>query len=186
MNICVFCSSSSAVDGRYVEAAKEMGALIARGGHRLVYGGGGFGLMGAMAEAAHENGGSVVGIIPRFMAQRMKSDVDELIIAEDMRTRKAKMDSLSDAFIALPGGFGTLEEILEIITLCQLNVISKPVAFVDTAGFYDSLQAVFEQLYKEKFAKPAYRGLYRFAADPREALSYVEGWTQGEKVQKWF
>lgn len=186
MNICVFCSSSSAVDGRYVEAAEEMGALIVRGGHKLVYGGGSYGLMGTMAHSAHENGGSVIGIIPRFMAERMKTDVDELIITEDMRVRKAKMDSLSDAFIALPGGFGTLEEILEIITLSQLGVISKPVAFVNTAGFYDSLEVVFEQLYKEKFAKPAYRALYRFVADPREALSYVEGWTPGEKVQKWF
>jgi uncharacterized protein (TIGR00730 family) len=185
MNICVFCSSSSAVDVRYVEAAGEMGALIARGGHRLIYGGGGFGLMGALAEAARENGGAVTGVIPKFMAQRMKSDVNELIVTEDMRERKARMDSLSEAFVALPGGFGTLEEILEIITLCQLNVISKPVALVNTSGFYDSLQAVFEQLYREKFAKPVYRDRYLFAADPRSALAYVEGWTPGEKVQKW-
>jgi uncharacterized protein (TIGR00730 family) len=185
MKICVFCSSSEAVDGLYVRDARELGRLIATGGHSLIYGGGGYGLMGAVARAVRANGGEVTGVIPAFMAERKLAEADRIIVTRDMRERKARMEELSDAFIALPGGFGTLEEILEIITLCQLGAVIKPVAFVNTAGFYDPLLAVFEKLYTESFAKPAFRVLYSVAAGPREALSDILTWTPGERVSKW-
>ncbi len=186
MNICVFCSSSSAVADGYVAAASDLGARIAREGHSLIYGGGRFGLMGAVSRAARENGAAVTGVIPRFIAERTDSDVDRLVVTADLRERKAKMEELSDAFISLPGGFGTLEEVLEIITLGQLGLLSKPVAFVNTEGFYDPLVNVFERLYAEKFAKPVFRALYAVVSTPRQAVEYVVQWKPGLKVSKWF
>ncbi len=186
VNICVFCSSSDAVGAEYFAAAVELGELIARGRHGLVFGGGAFGLMGTVARAVRENGGAVTGIIPRFMAERTRTEADTLVVTEDLRERKAKMEALSDAFIALPGGFGTLEEILEIITLKQLGVLAKPAAFVSTLGFYRPLVAVFETLYAERFAKAAFRGIYKVVDTPREALDYVTSWKPGVVPGKWF
>ncbi len=186
MRICVFCSSSDAVGERYVSAASELGRLIARGGHHLVFGGGSFGLMGAVSLAARQAGAAVTGVIPRFIAERVRSGVDTLIVTETMRERKARMEELSDAFIALPGGFGTLEEILEVVTNVQLGLISKPVAFVNTAGFYDPLVRVFETLYLERFSKPSFRATYAVAPDPGAAMRYVEEWKPHDLESKWF
>jgi uncharacterized protein (TIGR00730 family) len=186
MNICVYCSSSEAVRGEYREAAAELGALIARGGHGLVFGGGAVGLMGAVARTARENGGTVTGVIPRFMVQRTRTEADRLVVTEDLRERKARMEALADAFIALPGGFGTLEETLEIMTLKQLGMLAKPIAFVNTLGFYTPLVAVFERLYEQRFAKAAFRDIYRIADTPRDALAYVTAWKPGVLPAKWF
>ncbi len=186
VNICVFCSSSDAVGADYSAAARELGELIARGGHALVFGGGAFGLMGTVARTVRANGGSVTGVIPRFMAERTRTEADSLVVTQDLRERKAKMEALSDAFIALPGGFGTLEEILEVITLRQLGVLVKPAAFVSTRGFYEPLVAVFEHLYAERFAKDAFRGIYKVADTPREAVDYVTSWKPGVLPGKWF
>jgi uncharacterized protein (TIGR00730 family) len=185
MRICVFCSSSESVDGVYTEEAQELGLLIAAGGHSLVYGGGGYGLMGAIARAVRTNGGDVTGIIPEFMVERKYDGASRTIVTRDMRERKARMQEMSDAFIALPGGFGTLEEILEIITLSQLGIVRKPIVLMNTSDFWSGLQSVFDRLYAEKFAKAAYRSLYHIAAGPSETMSYILDWKPGEQVKKW-
>jgi cytokinin riboside 5'-monophosphate phosphoribohydrolase len=186
VRICVFCSSSDAAGEHYKAAAAEMGALIARGGHELVFGGGVLGLMGAVARAARENGAPVTGIIPRFMAEKIHTVADTVIVTGDMRERKARMEQAADAFIALPGGFGTLEEILEVLTLKQLGLLMKPAAFVNTGGFFDPLALLFESLYRDHLAKPAFRALYQMAGTPGEALDYVTSWSPAEQPRKWF
>jgi uncharacterized protein (TIGR00730 family) len=120
------------------------------------------------------------------MVQRTRTEADRLVVTEDLRERKARMEALADAFIALPGGFGTLEEMLEIITLKQLGVVAKPAAFVNTLGFYLPLVAVFERLYEQRFAKPAFRDIYKVADTPRDALDYVTAWKPGAVPGKWF
>lgn len=186
MRVCVFCSSSDAVAPEYVSAASELGRLLARGGHSLVYGGGGFGLMGAVSRAAREAGAAVTGVIPSFMTAKVRSELDDLVVTDTMRDRKARMEALSDAFISLPGGFGTLEEMLEIITYKQLGLLAKPAAFVNTCGFFDPLVRVFETLYSQRFSKPSFRATYAVAPGPAEALEYIEGWKPAAVESKWF
>ncbi len=159
-SICVFCSSSDALDAVYFDAAAALGAEIARRGCTLVYGGGKWGLMGAVARAVHTAEGRVVGVIPESLMAQAYADADELIHTPDMRARKAAMEARADAFIGLPGGFGTLEELLEIITLKQLGFHTKPIVLLNVAGFYDSLLAMFEQMYRHRFANPAFNQLY--------------------------
>jgi|SRR5689334_12448398 uncharacterized protein (TIGR00730 family) len=186
-NICVFSSSSDAVDPAFFALAQELGAEMARRGHRLVYGGTNIGLMGAVAKAAQQHGGKVVGVIPNFIASRgfAFDSADELIVTNDMRQRKATMEARADAFVALPGGFGTLEEALEIITLKQLQQHVKPVVFLNRAGYYDPLVAVFEHMYEHRFAKPDYRHMYTFADTVGAALDYVENYQPTALPSKW-
>jgi cytokinin riboside 5'-monophosphate phosphoribohydrolase len=186
MRICVYCSSSGAVAPHYVSAASELGTLIAHGGHSLVFGGGDVGLMGAVSRAARRAGAHVTGVIPRFMTSKVDCHADTVVVTETMRERKARMEELSDAFIALPGGFGTLEEILEIVTNIQLGLLAKPAAFVSISGFYDPLVAVFETLYREKFTKPSFRSTYAVVPDPASALKYVGEWKPAAVESKWF
>jgi hypothetical protein len=145
------------------------------------------GLMGALAKAAQQHGGKVIGVIPNFIASRglAYQPADELIITNDMRQRKATMEARSDAFLALPGGFGTLEEMLEIITLKQLQQHVKPVVFLNRAGYYDPLAAVFEHMYKHRFAKPDYRHMYAFADSVAVALDYLENYQPAPLPGKW-
>jgi uncharacterized protein (TIGR00730 family) len=186
MRVCVFSSSSDAVAGGYISAARELGGLIARGGHSLVFGGGAVGLMGAVSRAARGAGAPVTGVIPRFMTSKVEVEADTVVVTETMRERKARMEELSDAFIALPGGFGTLEETLEVITNIQLGLLSKPVAFVNTNGFFDPLVKVFETLYAEHFSKPSFRSTYSVAKDPAAALAHIEAWKPLAVESKWF
>jgi uncharacterized protein (TIGR00730 family) len=171
-----------------MELAEAFGALLARRGMGLVYGGGRVGLMGALARAVHAHGGKVVGVIPDFLRAREVAyeEADELIVTRDLRERKAIMESRSDAFVALPGGLGTLEEVLEILTLKQLSTHSKPVVFVNARGFFDPLLALFEQLYREQFTKPEYRSHYHVAAAAHEALDHIERYEPPAPVDKWF
>jgi hypothetical protein len=188
MNICVFCSSSDAVDGVYLSAAAEMGALIGRGGHTLVYGGGRVGLMGAAAQAAKENGARVIGIIPEFMNRPGVPNLDchELHYTKDMRERKARMMEMSEAFVALPGGFGTLEEMSEVMTQKQFDLLKGPLVAVNTQGFYDHLAAFFDRFYENRFAKAAFRATCPFVASPAEAMAYISGYTPPAPTSKWF
>ena len=188
MRVCVYCSSSDAVPQVYVRAARKLGELIGTRGHSLVFGGGAVGLMGVLAEGAHRSGARVTGVMPRAFEGRGISSphVEEMIVTADMRERKAAMAERADAFIALPGGFGTLEELLESITLKQLGYHSKAVALLDTGGFYSPLLEQFERLYALSFAKAAYRRLYHVAADPEGALEYVESYRPSPLVSKWF
>lgn len=182
--ICVFCSSSDALDAVYFDAAAALGVSIARRGYTLVYGGGKWGLMGAVARAAHAAGGRVVGIVPESLVAQVYTAADELIRTPDMRARKAAMEARADAFIGLPGGFGTLEELLEIITLKQLAIHTKPIVLLNVAGFYDGLLAVFEGMYRRRFAQPAFSQLYHVAPDAAGALAYVESYRPDDLPDK--
>ena len=188
MNICVFSSSSNVIPELYFEEARNLGHLIGESGWNLVYGGANVGLMHACAEAARENGAKTVGILPELIhAHRLSNPNDhEHIITPNMRERKYLMRKRSGAFIALPGGFGTMEEILEVITLKQLNYHNKAVVFINTNGYYNPLLEQFDLAYRETFAKESYRTMYFIASNPEEAVAYIKNYQPIEPISKWF
>ena len=171
-SLCIYCASSSKVHPDYVEAARELGALMARQGMRLVYGAGSRGLMGAVADAVLQGGGEVTGVIPRFMVERgwHHRNLTELRVTPDMHSRKRLMARLGDATVALPGGCGTLEELLEVITWKQLGLYLKPVVLLNTRGYFDPLLEMFARAVDERFMGSAHAALWRVAATPAEAL----------------
>jgi uncharacterized protein (TIGR00730 family) len=174
--VCVYCSSSDDIDDKYFDVAEAMGHALAEGGHRLVYGGGQVGLMGRLAESVHESGGAVFGVIPEALRNKegVAYDVaDEMIVTGTMQERKAEMYSRADAFVALPGGFGTLEEFMEVLTLKQLGYHHKALVLINTDGFYDALIEFFGQLYEKKFARERHGDLYHLADGPEEAMDYL-------------
>lgn len=186
--ICVFCSASDAVEPIFFDTANELGAAIARRGDRLVYGGSSVGLMGRLAQAVQAGGGYVTGVIPEVInaAGRGYPGCNEFLITPDLRQRKAVMETRADAFIAMPGGFGTLEEIIEVLTLKQLRLHAKPIIFLNTAGFYDLLIALFEHYYTHRFAKTDSRALYHLAPDVAEAFTYLDSYQEPVLPDKWF
>jgi cytokinin riboside 5'-monophosphate phosphoribohydrolase len=185
--ICVYSSSSCNIDNIYFKTAAELGRQIALQGDILLFGGGMLGLMGTTAKAVHQNGGRVIGVIPKALNLPgiVYEYCDELIITEGLRERKAMMDSKSQAFIALPGGYGTLEEILEIITLKQLGYHNKPVIILNTNGFYRQLFTLFEQLIDEHFAKSDCRRLYQIVGNVTEALTNIDTYQPFVFREKW-
>jgi uncharacterized protein (TIGR00730 family) len=154
-NICVYCGSGDGRDPAYVEAAVTLGAAMAKAGVGLVYGGGSLGLMGKVARAVLDNGGRVTGIIPAFLSnkERMLRDVNELIVVEDMHQRKRLMFEKSDAFVALPGGVGTLEELVEQLTWSQLGQHEKPIILANINNFWNPLLALLEHMRGERFIR---------------------------------
>ncbi len=177
MHICVYCASSNAVPAEFFQAARAIGVGMATRGWPLVYGGGSVGLMGAVAEAVQEAGGRVIGIIPQGLLEREVGYLraDELIVTQTLRERKQIMEERADAFIALAGGFGTLEELLEILTLRQLDYHDKPIIIVNTAGYYDSLLAQFEQVYALGFTDERHRRLYQVVREVEDVFALLEG-----------
>jgi uncharacterized protein (TIGR00730 family) len=159
--VCVFCGSRFGETDRYRAAAEQLGGEIAARGLRLVYGGGRVGLMGALADAALARGGEVVGVIPDVLADRevAHGGLTELILTESMHERKATMEELADGFIALPGGFGTLEEFCEMLTWGQLGIHRKPLGLLDVDRFFDPLIAFFDQMTRDGFVPPLHRNL---------------------------
>ncbi len=153
--ICVYCGSGPGTDPRYVAAAKTLGHAIAGAGLGLVYGGGSLGLMGETARATLDNGGRVTGIIPAFLSQkeRMLKDVDELIVVDDMHERKMLMFKRADAFVALPGGIGTLEELVEQLTWSQLGQHGKPVVIANIADFWSPFLSLLDHMRTQKFIR---------------------------------
>ena len=187
-SICVYSSSSDAAAECFFEAAHELGTLMGRCNYTLVYGGGNIGLMGRLAQAVHQQGGKVVGIIPEYLNHYgiTYEAADELIVTADMRERKTLMAQRADAFIALPGGFGTIEEVLEVLTLKQLQQHSKPVVFLNIGNFYQMLLRQFEHIFKESFAKEEQRILYAVVPGAKEALDYIETYQPPTLQKKWF
>jgi uncharacterized protein (TIGR00730 family) len=185
--ICVFSSSSDAIDKEYFETAKELGILLGKQKLTLIHGGAKVGLMGALAKNVQQNGGKVIGIIPEKLKIKgvITETDDELITTPDMHTRKEIMRSNSDAFICLTGGFGTLEEILEVITLKQLKYHSKPIVFINTKNYFDSLLEMFEKAYSEKFALADFRKLYFVTKSPKEAIEHIMNYEYFEIRDKW-
>ena len=174
--ICVFCGSSVGGNPKYLADAKSLGEQVARGGWGLVYGGTSVGLMGAVADAALARGAEVIGVLPRNLQDReiAHRGLTKLRLVESMHERKALMASLSDGFVALPGGYGTLDEFFEIVTWAQLKIHSKPCILINTDGYYDPLLRFLEQAMKEEFVRPANRDLVQVARDPAEALQWIE------------
>jgi uncharacterized protein (TIGR00730 family) len=169
--VCVYCASSDAIAPAFREAARGVGTFLATSGIQVVYGGGRVGLMGEVADAALAAGGRVYGVIPRKLEQLELGHpgLSELFIVESMHARKTLMASMSDAFIALPGGFGTLEELAEVTTWTQLGYHKKPVGLLNVGGYYDHLLAWIEHAAAEGFIRPPHRGLIEHA-DAIDAL----------------
>lgn len=188
MKICVFSSSSNAIADAYVSEAIDLARLIGKSGFCLINGGSNVGTMDVITREAGIYGAKTIGIIPEKLRDYNLASIHahEIIVSGDMMERKFKMRELSDAFIALAGGFGTLEEILEVITLKQLGYHHKAIVFINTCGFYDDLFRQFDKSYEEKFAKESYRKLYFIAGNAAEAMDYLLDYQPEETVNKWF
>jgi len=186
--LCVYCASSDRIDPKYAAAAAELGHEMVRRGWGLVYGGGKTGLMGALARAVKKSGGHVVGIIPEFMKERELAydEADELVTVVTLRERKLLMETRADAFVALPGGFGTLEEMMEILTLRQLNVVRKPCVFFNQDGFYDDLLRLFERMLEDRFFKPSNMDLFQVAETVPEIFLQIDAAAGVQAEPKWF
>ncbi|HVS50817.1 MAG TPA: TIGR00730 family Rossman fold protein [Opitutaceae bacterium] len=186
--LCVYCSSSDRLDPKYAAAAAELGHELVARGWGLVYGGGKTGLMGATARAVKQSGGHVVGVIPEFMKARELAfdEADELVTVITMRERKLLMETRADAFVALPGGWGTLEEMMEILTLRQLDVVKKPCVFLNQDGFYDLLLQLFDRMLRENFFKPSNMELFRVARTVPAIFTEIETAAAAKAESKWF
>ncbi|MCE5258670.1 MAG: TIGR00730 family Rossman fold protein [Chloroflexi bacterium] len=187
MKICVYCSSSSVVAEQYKSAARELGKLLGQNKHELIYGAGNIGLMGELASATKAEGGRVVGVIPRRLAEYglAYALADETIVTETMAERKQEMEARADAFIGLPGGIGTLEEVMQVMTLKQLRYMAKPLVLLNTAGFYDLLLAHLQRLVDESFMNGEFLQLYQVAHDAEEALRMIQEYRASELPLKW-
>lgn len=174
--ICIYCASSTQIDPVYFDHARLLGRQLAEAHIRIVNGAGNIGLMGAVSDAALEAGGEVTGVIPRFMVEQgwNHTGLTETIVVNDMHERKQTMARLSDAVIALPGGYGTLEELLEIITWKQLGLYLNPIVILNTNGYYDPLLQLFRQAVDERFMRPLHADLWAVADTPGEAVRLAQ------------
>ena len=176
--ICVFASASNDIDKKYENCAKELGTLIGKNGYNVVYGGSNRSLMGAVTLASKLNGSEVIGVMPKLLKNIgiEEGNCTKFIITEGMRERKAKMDELSQAIIALPGGFGTLEELSEMIVQKQMGYNSKPIVILNVLGYYNKLIEFFDDVFKEKFSVQKCKELYFIANSPQEAIEYINSY----------
>ena len=176
----MYAASSSQVSSEYIDAAAELGRTLAAEGIEIVYGAGKVGLMGALADAALDAGGKVTGVIPQFMVDNgwCREKLTNLIVTPDMHTRKEKIVSLADATIALPGGVGTLEELMEIITWKQLGLYANPIVILNTRGYFNPLKEMLERAVEEKFMREIHRNLWSIADTPRHAADLIRNTPQ--------
>jgi uncharacterized protein (TIGR00730 family) len=160
-SVCVFCGASSGGNPIYIQTAKAVGKLLASQNITLVFGGGKIGMMGAVADAVLEQGGKVIGVIPQFLKTKEVAhlDVSELIVVDSMHERKTIMHQLSDAVMVLPGGYGTLDELFEMLTWGQLGLHQKPIGLLNVEGYFDGLIQFVNQMTNERFLKPSYRNM---------------------------
>lgn len=179
MRICVYGASSNQIDPKYIAATEEFGRALARRGHGVVCGGGANGLMGAVMRGAHALGGEIIGVVPEFFKEMNSNVYDactELLYTENMRSRKQKMEDLSDAFVVTPGGIGTFEEFFEILTLKQLGRHDKPIVVFNMYGYYEEMRAMMEAAVEQGFMKASCRELYLFADTMEQVLDFVEAY----------
>ncbi len=177
--VCVFASSSDFLDKSFYDAAEELGSLLGKAGYDMVYGGSSLGLMWACAKEVKKSGCQIIGVMPERLHNMgvYTDECVELFVTPCMRSRKAKMDELSDAVVALAGGFGTLEELAEMIVQKQLGYNNKPIVILNTNGFYNKLLEFFEDIIQQKFAGEKSRGIF-FAADtPGQVIDYIQNYT---------
>lgn len=187
-SLCVYCASSDRLDAKYYQLATDVGLAMGQRGWTLVYGGGKTGMMGAVARGTKAGGGRVVGVIPEFMKQRELefTEADELISVITMRERKMLMETRAEAFLALPGGWGTLEEILEILTLAHLEVLKKPIVLLNYDGYYDHLIKLFDRIVEENFMRETIRLKYAVANTVDEVFPLIENWSHQPGDAKWY
>jgi len=185
--LCVFCGSSTGARPEYAAAARELGAAIAARGLELVYGGGSVGLMGILADAVLERGGRVTGVIPRALATRelLHTGLSDLHVVATMHERKALMAELAGAFVALPGGLGTFEELCEVLTWAQLGIHAKPCALLNACGYYDPLLALLDRAVEEGFVRAQHRALLIAGPDVGRLLARLESFRPPERLEKW-
>ena len=174
-SICVFCGSSKGQNSSHMKLAHDLGALLAERGHKLIYGGGGLGLMGAVASASFNAGGSVLGIMPDFLSdiERISHEINHIIV-KDMHARKMMMYNKSDAFIVLPGGIGTLEEAVEILSWSRLNLHNKPIVFLDNTNYWDSILKLLNSMSEEGFIPSSFLKKIIFNPTPASTLREIE------------
>ncbi|MFD0713758.1 TIGR00730 family Rossman fold protein [Paenibacillus sp. GCM10027626] len=186
-SICVYAGSNAGVHPAYEQEAIHLAKTIAEQGRTLVYGGSRIGLMGRLANTVLEHGGQVIGVMPRglFKGEMVHQGLTELYEVESMHARKAKMMELSDGFIALPGGFGTFEELFEAVSWSQLGIHEKPIGLLDVEGFYAPLVAFVEQAVKAGFIHEAHAGLLLLDQQPAELIVRMESFVRPQKVNKW-
>ena len=185
--ICVFCGSSPGARPAYLKAAQRLGELLAERKIGMVFGGGCVGLMGAAADAALAKGGEVIGVIPDSLVRREigHRGVTKLHVVKSMHERKALMADLSDAFIALPGGYGTLEEFTEVVTWSQLGIQVKPCGLLNVEGYWDGLLKFLDHAVDEQFVRPENSQLILVATTPESMLERLADWTPPAHVEKW-
>lgn len=185
-NICVFCSSSNTLDKSYYADAEELGRLMACAGFNIVYGGSNVGTMYSVAKSAKSNGAKIYGVMPEKLYNFgvYSDECDEFYLTEDMRSRKTKLDELSDGVVAMAGGFGTLEEVSEILCHKQLGYNNKPIVFLNTNGYYDELGKFFQRISRERFAKDTVHDLYKILDTPQEVVDYLLNYEYVEKEIK--
>lgn len=184
--VCVYAGSNPGLDPAYADAARDVGAVLAARGIELVYGGGHVGLMGVVADAALAAGGTVTGVIPQDLVDKEVAHpgLSELVVVESMHERKLAMADRSQAFVALPGGVGTLEELFEVLTWTQLGIHHKPVGVIDVAGFFTPLLTYLDTVVHAGFVRPQHRRILHAATDPAELLDAFAEWEPVE-VSKW-
>lgn len=184
--VCVYCGSNSGAKQAYAQAARTMGAALAEHGIELVYGGGNVGLMGVLADAVMHGGGRVIGVIPESLVAKEVAHrgLTELRVVKSMHERKALMVSLADAFVALPGGFGTFEEFCEVLTWAQLGLHRKPHGLLNVAGFYDQFLAFIDHAVAENFIRSVHRGLIITYTDPAKLLESLAN-IEPPNLDKW-
>ena len=185
--ICVYCGSSDKVNPIYLQAAYQMGEVLAERGLELVYGAGKTGLMGAVAEGALSAGGRVTGVITEqfYTPQLAHMKLTRLEIAPDMHTRKRRLVELADGFIALPGGYGTFDELFEILTWAQIGLHSKAIGLLNVQAYFDPLLAMVEHARREGFIYDEHRALFSHSSDPGELLELLEGYTLPSELARW-
>ncbi|MDP4700462.1 MAG: TIGR00730 family Rossman fold protein [Saprospiraceae bacterium] len=175
MRICVYCASSAKIDEIYFEATERLAKILVNSGVQVIYGGGGHGLMGKLADTVLAQGGQIKGIMPQFMneVEWAHKKVTDFEFTNTMHERKAKFLENIDALIALPGGTGTLEELLEAITLKRLGQFTKPIIILNTNGYYDPLIQMLERCVEEKFLRPIHAEMWTFVHQPEEVMSAI-------------
>ena len=186
-NICIYCGSSDQINDEYLQAAGDMGAELVERGLRLVYGGGGTGMMGALADSVLENGGEVIGIIPTMFEtpELIHTGLTELIVVDDINTRKTRMAEIADAFVALPGGFGTFDELFEILTWSQIGLHRSPVGILNTLEYFTPLLAVIEHARQEGFIYNEHIELLITESDSQALLTRMEAFERPQNLERW-
>jgi len=188
MKICIYCSSSDYLDPKYYQLAADLASEMAKRNHSLVYGGASVGVMGVLADKMLEKNKEVLGIIPKVIADKKiaHKNLTELIETSDMSERKKMLQQKADAFITLPGGFGTLEELSETLTAKQLEFYDKPIVILNQDSFYDPLLKLFENYYQHNFARSDYKNLYLLSSSINETLDYIENYKKSDIESKWY